>query len=59
MEYLLVLQAWIFIYDGSIGGNGASRALYDKFDKAIHRALKIISECPCEGESDCPRCIII
>ena len=25
----------IFIYDGSIGGNGASRALYDKFDKAI------------------------
>jgi DEAD/DEAH box helicase domain-containing protein len=46
----------IFIYDGSIGGNGASRALYDKFDKAIHRALKIISECPCESESGCPRC---
>jgi DEAD/DEAH box helicase domain-containing protein len=46
----------IFIYDGSIGGNGASRALYDKFDKAMLRALKILSECPCEGDSGCPRC---
>lgn len=46
----------IFIYDGSIGGNGASKALYDKFDKAIHRALRIISECPCESNSGCPRC---
>jgi DEAD/DEAH box helicase domain-containing protein len=46
----------IFIYDGSIGGNGASRALYDKFDKAMIRALKILSECPCDGNSGCPRC---
>jgi DEAD/DEAH box helicase domain-containing protein len=46
----------IFIYDGSIGGNGASRALYDKFDKAILRAFRILSECPCESESGCPRC---
>ena len=46
----------IFIYDGSIGGNGASRALYDKFDKAIMRASRILSECPCESESGCPRC---
>lgn len=46
----------IFIYDGSIGGNGASRALYDKFDKAIMRALRIVSECSCESESGCPRC---
>jgi DEAD/DEAH box helicase domain-containing protein len=46
----------IFIYDGSIGGNGASRALYDKFDKAMIRALKILSECHCDGNSGCPRC---
>jgi DEAD/DEAH box helicase domain-containing protein len=46
----------IFIYDGSIGGNGASRALYDKFDKAMIRALKILSECPCDRNSGCPRC---
>jgi DEAD/DEAH box helicase domain-containing protein len=46
----------IFIYDGSIGGNGASRALYDKFDKAIIRALRILSDCQCKSESGCPRC---
>ena len=46
----------VFIYDGSIGGNGASRALYEKFDKAVLRAFKILSECPCESESGCPRC---
>ena len=47
----------IFIYDGSIGGNGASRALCDKFDKAIERAFTIVTECSCKGESGCPRCI--
>jgi len=46
----------IFIYDGSVGGNGASRALYEKFDKAIARALDILSGCPCISESGCPRC---
>jgi DEAD/DEAH box helicase domain-containing protein len=46
----------VFIYDGSIGGNGASRALYDKFDKAVLRAFRILSECPCDSESGCPRC---
>ena len=35
----------IFIYDDSIGGNGASRALYDKFDKALGRTLRILTEC--------------
>jgi DEAD/DEAH box helicase domain-containing protein len=46
----------IFIYDGSIGGNGASKALYDRFDVAIRRALRILIECPCKSESGCPRC---
>ena len=46
----------IFIYDGSVGGNGASRALYDRFDKAIARASSILSDCPCISESGCPRC---
>lgn len=52
----LASSGLIFIYDGSIGGNGASRALYDKFDKAVIRALRIVSECSCESESGCPRC---
>jgi DEAD/DEAH box helicase domain-containing protein len=46
----------IFIYDGSIGGNGASRTLYEKLDKAIIRAQRVVSECPCRNESGCPRC---
>ncbi len=46
----------IFVYDGSVGGNGASRALFDRLDKAFGRALRILSECPCKSESGCPRC---
>jgi DEAD/DEAH box helicase domain-containing protein len=46
----------IFVYDGSIGGNGASRVLFDRLDKALGRALRILSECPCKSESGCPRC---
>ena len=46
----------IFIHDSSIGGNGASKALYDRFDAAISRALRILMECPCKSESGCPRC---
>ena len=46
----------IFVYDGSVGGNGASRVLYDRLEKAFGRALRILSECPCKSESGCPRC---
>jgi len=46
----------IFVYDGSVGGNGASRALFDRLDKSFGRALRILSECPCKSESGCPRC---
>jgi len=49
-------SGFIFVYDGSVGGNGASRALYDRLDKAFGRALRILSECPCKSESGCPRC---
>ncbi len=46
----------IFIYDGAIGGNGASKALYDRLEKAFERSLAIVKECPCNNESGCPRC---
>lgn len=46
----------IFVYDGSIGGNGASKVLFDRLNKAFGRALRILSECPCKSESGCPRC---
>jgi DEAD/DEAH box helicase domain-containing protein len=46
----------IVIHDGSIGGNGASKSLYDKFELAIRRAHSILMECPCENDDGCPRC---
>ena len=46
----------IFVYDGAIGGNGASKGLYDRFEKAIKRSMSIVKECPCKAKSGCPRC---
>jgi DEAD/DEAH box helicase domain-containing protein len=46
----------IVIHDGSIGGNGASKSLFDKFELAIRRAHSILMECPCENDDGCPRC---
>jgi len=46
----------IFIYDGAIGGNGASKALFDRFESALERSMSIVKECPCQNEAGCPRC---
>ncbi|NHI03477.1 ATP-dependent helicase [Candidatus Nitrosotalea sp. TS] len=46
----------IFVYDSAIGGNGASKALYDRLEKAFDRSLHIVKECPCKNEAGCPRC---
>ena len=46
----------IFIYDASVGGNGATQILFDKLEDSIKRAYKMIKECPCTSEDGCPRC---
>ena len=46
----------VFVYDGAVGGSGASRALYDRFEDAVSRAKSIVKECPCTTEDGCPRC---
>ncbi|MEM2751259.1 MAG: DEAD/DEAH box helicase [Nitrososphaerales archaeon] len=46
----------IFIYDSSIGGNGATKALYDRLIPTLNRGYKILVECNCASESGCPRC---
>ena len=46
----------IYIYDGSVGGNGATKALYDRFEEALKSALGIVEGCRCESETGCPRC---
>ncbi len=46
----------IFIYDANIGGNGASKVLYDRLEQAFVRSKDILEECRCKSESGCPRC---
>jgi DEAD/DEAH box helicase domain-containing protein len=46
----------IFIYDGAIGGSGASKALFDRFESALERSMFIVKECPCKNKAGCPRC---
>ncbi|MFQ6134331.1 MAG: Zn-binding domain-containing protein, partial [Nitrososphaerales archaeon] len=46
----------IFIYDGSRGGNGATRLLYDRLGEALKRGFTILDECSCTSEDGCPRC---
>ena len=46
----------IFVYDSAIGGNGASKALYDRLERTFERSLHIVRECPCKNEAGCPRC---
>lgn len=46
----------IFIYDGSPGGNGATKMLFDRLDRAFKRASEIVKGCRCTQESGCPRC---
>ncbi len=46
----------IFIYDGAVGGNGISKLLYDRLEKAFERALNILKSCGCKREDGCPKC---
>ncbi|MFQ6010917.1 MAG: DEAD/DEAH box helicase [Nitrososphaerales archaeon] len=50
------MSGYIFVYDGAPGGNGASRVLFDRLERAIERGSKILAECPCTNEDGCPRC---
>ncbi|MGC8621813.1 MAG: DEAD/DEAH box helicase [Caldisphaera sp.] len=45
----------IVIYDSTMGGNGASRLVYERFEKVEKMAHKIVSGCTCND--GCPRCV--
>lgn len=47
----------IFAYDGSPGGTGVSKLLYDRFKDALKRSYNILRECRCNSENGCPACI--
>ena len=46
----------IFIYDGSPGGSGLSKLLYDRLEEALRRVSVIIQDCACEALEGCPAC---
>jgi DEAD/DEAH box helicase domain-containing protein len=46
----------IFVYDGSPGGNGASKLLFRKLDEAFRRAKTILENCDCKTIDGCPLC---
>jgi DEAD/DEAH box helicase domain-containing protein len=46
----------IFIYDGSPGGSGLSKLLYDRLEEALRRTSIIVKDCTCEALEGCPAC---
>ena len=46
----------IFVYDGSPGGNGASKLLFTRLDEAFKRAKTILEKCDCNTIDGCPLC---
>ncbi len=45
----------IFIYDGHPGGVGITRMGFERFERLVSDALRLIGECPCR--SGCPSCV--
>lgn len=46
----------IFVYDGSPGGNGASKLLFTRFEEALKRVETILERCDCTTVDGCPLC---
>jgi DEAD/DEAH box helicase domain-containing protein len=46
----------IFVYDGSPGGNGASKLLFSRFEEALTRVETILEKCDCKTVDGCPLC---
>ncbi|MFW9847077.1 MAG: DEAD/DEAH box helicase, partial [Candidatus Thorarchaeota archaeon] len=46
----------IFVYDGSPGGNGASKLLFAKLVEGFRRTRTILEKCDCKTIDGCPLC---
>ena len=46
----------IFVYDGSPGGNGASKLLFSRLNEAFERTKTILEKCDCKTIDGCPLC---
>ena len=45
----------VFIYDGHPGGVGITRVGFERFERLVGDALRLVRECPCR--SGCPSCV--
>lgn len=51
------IQGTILLYDNSMnGGNGISKAIYEKLPLILNRALEIVDQCDCKESKGCPLC---
>ncbi|MCD6513471.1 MAG: DEAD/DEAH box helicase [Candidatus Odinarchaeota archaeon] len=46
----------IVIYDGTPGGSGLSKLLFNRLDMAIKNSLSILKSCKCKRIDGCPAC---
>ncbi len=47
----------ILLFDNSMnGGNGVCKAIFEKYNLVIERALELISTCDCNESAGCPKC---
>jgi DEAD/DEAH box helicase domain-containing protein len=46
----------IFVYDGSPGGSGLAKLLFDRLEEAFRRVAIILEQCPCKTREGCPAC---
>ncbi|NOY10514.1 MAG: DEAD/DEAH box helicase [Archaeoglobi archaeon] len=49
-------DGYIFVYDSTEGGNGLSRLLFSRIERAVEIALDVMENCECGREDGCPRC---
>ncbi len=47
----------IVIYEATLGGNGVSRLLFNRFEKAVEKAYKILKYCKCPSNAICNKCV--
>ncbi|MEM2137232.1 MAG: DEAD/DEAH box helicase, partial [Candidatus Methanomethylicia archaeon] len=46
----------IFVYDGVLGGSGASQLLYMNLSEAFNKCYDILKFCGCDNVDGCPNC---
>ncbi len=49
-------DGYIFVYDDIEGGNGLSRLLFERIEKALEIAKDVLENCDCKRVDGCPKC---